>query len=943
MVYDRNGNPSHGFSGTVGEFSGKSKNGMVRKSTARTFDSVRSTKSMVFSHASSGAEDTEFEMDEEMPDDNEIEERFSSLLEKMTLPAERAAELSKSPKAHKWKMIKAKELMQPKYTSGFYIEQLRGHKEIVSGSGQKTGANYKRLIKTLEPVEMVLRSLEIDLRTHPNTTWLREFIDDPYRGHMALVEFLQFLHLNPPSNDSSDDIGDTDKSKVSKKPGSQKSVKPDVLARSHIDEHLCLQSLRVLMKNKYGFQSVMRAPEVVKAIILCLKINNRKTQALVLKILTHICEESEHYEKVIDSVRFYTKTSRESRPFENIVQLIFSKPTSPTFQTIILNFINKFVSCAPSFNLKVFHQQEFEDAGLDVDKIERTLEGAEATAVREALKIWRDNYINVQNVMDEFVTLRERSKYLRDEVDLLQSKLEESEANQTEMRTKNTELQAACEEYRLRTTELQTALENLVKQVKNEAEAIEVPDDLINTLSEAEAAANPPEAPPLPPFAPLPPPVPPPPPAIEDPILGYKRVRQSSRVRLPMLNWVPVHNGPRQTFFDDTDEDEIMGVLDFDDFDRKFELKHHMMSEEIIARRETAAKRAAEMISVIDQKRARNLVIARRRIQHDTERIKELVSHCDLAELPSEHAELLLKFVPTKEELAGLSEHADEYDRLAEADQFMFQMAQVERYEAKLGVMTFIGVFDELMNSVIPDIESVLRAATSIINSIKLKKLFKIILIFGNYMNGSRRGAAHGFKLESLYKLEDTRTTDRRQSFLAYLVQTVRTHFPELSNFDEELSLDGASHVSLQTLAADVQGLRKGLDLTKSERDKQPNNFIIFNFYNNAFRKVQRVTERYRKMEETYTQVCTMFYEDPKKREPSEFFKTFTDFVGFYKRAEKEMDDIDRQEAAEANLKRMLSKGPHDLPDRASLANQIAQEVKRRSQYNDIETTIISI
>ncbi|EDO40028.1 predicted protein [Nematostella vectensis] len=98
---------------------------------------------------------------------------------------------------------------------------------------------------------MVLRSLEIDLRTHPNTTWLREFIDDPYRGHMALVEFLQFLHLNPPSNDSSDDIGDTDKSKVSKKTGSQKSVKPDVLARSHIDEHLCLQSLRVLMKNKH--------------------------------------------------------------------------------------------------------------------------------------------------------------------------------------------------------------------------------------------------------------------------------------------------------------------------------------------------------------------------------------------------------------------------------------------------------------------------------------------------------------------------------------------------------------------------------------------------------------------------------------------------------------------------------------------------------------------
>lgn len=32
----------------------------------------------------------------------------------------------------------------------------------------------------------------------------------------------------------------------------------------------------------------------------------------------------------------------------------------------------------------------------------------------------------------------------------------------------------------------------------------------------------------------------------------------------------------------------------------------------------------------------------------------------------------------------------------------------------------------------------------------------------------------------------------------------------------------------MQTLVADVQGLRKGLDLTKTERDKQPDNFVIF-------------------------------------------------------------------------------------------------------------------
>ena len=34
--------------------------------------------------------------------------------------------------------------------------------------------------------------------------------------------------------------------------------------------------------------------------------------------------------------------------------------------------------------------------------------------------------------------------------------------------------------------------------------------------------------------------------------------------------------------------------------------------------------------------------------------------------------------------------------------------------------------------------------------------------------------------------------------------------------------------VSKQTLNADILSLKKGIDLTKTERDKQPNNFVLF-------------------------------------------------------------------------------------------------------------------
>jgi len=59
------------------------------------------------------------------------------------------------------------EQMEPKYSSGFYIEQLRIHREAATN---KATGTHKRHAKNLEPVEMILRSLEVDLRTHPNTT-----------------------------------------------------------------------------------------------------------------------------------------------------------------------------------------------------------------------------------------------------------------------------------------------------------------------------------------------------------------------------------------------------------------------------------------------------------------------------------------------------------------------------------------------------------------------------------------------------------------------------------------------------------------------------------------------------------------------------------------------------------------------------------------------------
>lgn len=42
--------------------------------------------------------------------------------------------------------------------------------------------------------------------------------------------------------------------------------------------------------------------------------------------------QSEYYEKVIDAIRFYARTTRETRTFETLVNLIYKRPITPQFQ-----------------------------------------------------------------------------------------------------------------------------------------------------------------------------------------------------------------------------------------------------------------------------------------------------------------------------------------------------------------------------------------------------------------------------------------------------------------------------------------------------------------------------------------------------------------------------------------------------------------------------------
>lgn len=57
----------------------------------------------------------------------------------------------------------------------------------------------KRMLLNLQPLSNILADLEIDLRSNPNDSWVKDFISTPNHGHVALIDLVKDLADTPHS------------------------------------------------------------------------------------------------------------------------------------------------------------------------------------------------------------------------------------------------------------------------------------------------------------------------------------------------------------------------------------------------------------------------------------------------------------------------------------------------------------------------------------------------------------------------------------------------------------------------------------------------------------------------------------------------------------------------------------------------------------------------
>ncbi|XP_028633721.1 protein diaphanous homolog 1 isoform X2 [Grammomys surdaster] len=332
--------------------------------------------------------------------------------------------------------------------------------------------------------------------------------------------------------------------------------------------------------------------------------------------------------------------------------------------------------------------------------------------------------------------------------------------------------------------------------------------------------------------------------------------------------------------------------------------------------KKSVQKKKVKELKVLDSKTAQNLSIFLGSFRMPYQEIKNVILEVNEAVLTESMIQNLIKQMPEPEQLKMLSELKEEYDDLAESEQFGVVMGTVPRLRPRLNAILLKLQFSEQVENIKPEIVCVTAACEELRKSEGFSSLLELTLLVGNYMNaGSRNAGAFGFNISFLCKLRDTKSADQKMTLLHFLAELCENDYPDVLKFPDELAhVEKASRVSAENLQKNLDQMKK--QIADVERDVQnfpaatdeKDKFVekMTSFVKDAQEQYNKLRMMHSNMETLYKELGDYFVFDPKKLSVEEFFMDLHNFRNMFLQAVKENQK--RRETEEKMRRAKLAK-----------------------------------
>nr|KAF6504563.1 dishevelled associated activator of morphogenesis 2 [Rousettus aegyptiacus] len=640
--------------------------------------------------------------------------------------------------------------------------------------------------------------------------------------------------------------------------------------------------IKALMNNSQGRAHVLAQPEAISTIAQSLRTENSKTKVAVLEILGAVCLVPGGHKKVLQAMLHYQVYAAERTRFQTLLNELDRSlgryRDEVNLKTAIMSFINAVLNAgAGEDNLEFRLHLRYEFLMLGIQPVIDKLRQHENAILDKHL----DFFEMVRNEDDlelarRFDMVHIDTKSASQMFELIHKKLKHTEA------------------YPCLLSVLHHCLQMPYKRNGGYFQQWQLLDRIIQQIV-----------------------LPPDPFPSSDIPLRKKCVPQPSHP-LKSFNWVKLNEERVPgTVWNEIDDMQVFRILDLEDFEKMFSAYQRHQKELGSTEDIYLASRKVKELSVIDGRRAQNCIILLSKLKLSNEEIRQAILKMDEQEdLAKDMLEQLLKFIPEKSDIDLLEEHKHEIERMARADRFLYEMSRIDHYQQRLQALFFKKKFQERLAEAKPKVEAILLASRELIRSKRLRQMLEIVLAIGNFMNKGQRGGAYGFRVASLNKIADTKSSiDRNISLLHYLIMILEKHFPDILTMPSELQhLPEAAKVNLAELEKEVGNLRRGLRAVEVELEyqkhqmREPNDKfvpVMSDFITVSSFSFSELEDQLSEARDKFSKALMYFGEQDSKMQPDEFFGIFDTFLQAFSEARQDLEAMRKKKEEEERRARM--------------------------------------
>ncbi|SCM25602.1 formin 1, putative [Plasmodium chabaudi chabaudi] len=331
----------------------------------------------------------------------------------------------------------------------------------------------------------------------------------------------------------------------------------------------------------------------------------------------------------------------------------------------------------------------------------------------------------------------------------------------------------------------------------------------------------------------------------------------------------------KRFFWEALFENDIPGTLfdDKKDLISKIEIQKESVEKcftKIVTKKEGGTELKIKKPKVIqllpDSKREYNMSIALSKFNNFTfKEIRDAIMNLNPSVLNIDNTEVLLQYVPTPEEFEIVKEYIcsnGDLNLVDKPEQYIAALTGVPLLKQRLESHYFALSFKENYENTLTPLENILESCEAIKGSTKLFTILFTILNVGNTLNygDPQRGNALGFKLTTLAKLNDIRSSTKPvKTLMQYICEVIYEKSPEtLQIIDELRCIESVVRTDKQIIDSLLQKLKMGSTKIKNviELAKKNPQDPLYDALNEFYFSVEPKIEE---LEQFYNQTLSVF------------------------------------------------------------------------------------